>query len=223
MADFVKKNIFLDQDSVGIYIKKIREKKDIKIEEASLKTGISIKYLRAIEESNYKDLPKGVYAKIFFRKYIDFLDIRHKNIVNDFVKEQNRGQNFEKNIFFNKIVSWKSFVSLPRIFRDLLIFAVILVCLFYLFFYLKNIFAPPSLEIFNIQDKQTVQSLSILIEGETEAESDVLINGQIILTDENGHFSETVYLKSGINFITVSAKKKYSRENIIIKQILVEN
>lgn len=223
MADFIKKSIFLDQDSVGSYIKKIREKKGIKVEEASLKTGVNLKYLKAIEGGDYKALPKGVYAKIFFKKYVDFLGIRHKNIVNDFVKEQSRGQYFEKNIFFNKIVNWKSFISLPRIFRNLLIFVLVLTCLLYLSFYFKNIFAPPSLEIFNVQDRQIVQSVSILIKGEAEAESDVLINGQLILTDENGYFSEMVYLRSGINFITISAKKKYSREKVIIKQILVEN
>lgn len=222
MNGFVKKNIFLDQDSVGAYIKKSRQKKSISLEEASFKTGIKIKYLKAIEESNYRDLPRGVYAKIFFKKYIDFLDIRHKNIVSDFVKEHDRSQNFEKNIFFNKVVSWKSFISLPRVLRNILIFLVVIVCLFYLFFYLKNIFAPPFLEVYNIEDKQIINSSSVLIEGKTDAESEVSINGEVVLSDSSGQFSEVIYLKSGINFIHISAKKKYSQQNLIIKQILVE-
>ncbi|MCK9438955.1 MAG: helix-turn-helix domain-containing protein [Patescibacteria group bacterium] len=222
MSGFVKKNIFLDQDSVGAYIKKNRQKKSISLEEASLKTGINIKYLKAIEESSYRDLPKGVYAKIFFKKYVDFLDIRHKNIVSDFVKEYDRSQNFEKNIFFNKVVSWKSFVSLPRVLRNLLIFLVVVICLFYLFFYLKNIFAPPFLEVYNVEDRQIINSSSVLIEGKTDAESEVSINGEAVLSDASGQFSEVIYLKSGINFIHISAKKKYSKQNLIIKQILVE-
>lgn len=222
MSGFVKKNIFLDQDSVGAYIKKNRQKKSISLEEASLKTGINIKYLKAIEESSYRDLPKGVYAKIFFKKYVDFLDIRHKNIVSDFVKEYDRSQNFEKNIFFNKVVSWKSFVSLPRVLRNLLIFLVVVICLFYLFFYLKNIFAPPFLEVYNVEDRQIINSSSVLIEGKTDAESEVSINGEAVLSDASGQFSEVIYLKSGINFIHISAKKKYSKQSLIIKQILVE-
>lgn len=223
MNGFVKKDIFLDQGTVGSYIRKIREKKSISLEEVSLKTGIKEKYLQAIEDSNYRELPKGVYAKIFFKKYVDFLDIRHKKIVGDFVKEQDRAQNFEKNIFFNKVVGWRSFISLPRIFRNFIIFLVVVICLFYLFFYLKNIFAPPFLEVYNISDKQIVNTPSILIEGKTDVESEVLINGQTVLSDSDGYFSENIYLKSGINFIYVSAKKKYSRENLVIKQILVEN
>ena len=223
MNGFVKKDIFLDQGTVGSYIRKIREKKSISLEEVSLKTGIKEKYLQAIEDSNYRELSKGVYAKIFFKKYVDFLDIRHKNIVGDFVKEQDRAQNFEKNIFFNKVVGWRSFISLPRIFRNFIIFLVVVICLFYLFFYLKNIFAPPFLEVYNISDKQIVNTPSILIEGKTDVESEVLINGQTVLSDSDGYFSENIYLKSGINFIYVSAKKKYSRENLVIKQILVEN
>lgn len=223
MNGFIKKDIFLDQGSVGNYIKKVREKKSISLEEASLKTGIGLKYLKAIEDSCSRDLPRGAYAKIFFKKYVEFLDIRHKNIVGDFIKEQSRVQNFEKNIFFNKLVSWKSFVSLPKVFRNVLIFLVVIICLFYLFFYLKNIFAPPFLEVFNIEDKQLVNSPVILIEGKTDAESELTINGQAVLSDGQGYFSENIYLKSGINFIYISAKKKYSKENIIVKQILVEN
>lgn len=223
MNSFIKKNIFLDQDSVGAYIKKNRQKKNISLEEASLKTGIKVKYLKAIEESSYRDLPRGAYAKIFFKKYIDFLDIRHKNIVSDFVKEHDRSQNFEKNIFFNKLVSWKSFISLPRMLRNFLIFLVVVICLFYLFFYLKNIFAPPFLEVYNINDRQIINSPTILVEGKTDPESEISINGESVLSNANGEFSEKIYLKSGINFINISAKKKYSRQNLIIKQILVEN
>lgn len=223
MNPFIKKNILLDQDSLGVYIKKNREKKGISLEEVSLKTGIKIKYLKAIEESDYRSLPRGVYAKIFFRKYINFLDIRHKNILSDFAKEYNRSQNFERNIFFNKLVNWKNFISLPRMLRNLLIFLVVVICLFYLSSYLKNIFAPPFLEVYNIDDRQTVYSPIILVEGKTDPESEIFINGESVLSNSNGEFQEKIYLKSGINFINISAKKKYSRQNLIVKQILFEN
>lgn len=222
MSDFIKRPVKLDQDSIGSYVKRIREKREITLDEVAEKTNIKIKYLLAIENGNYKDLPRGVYSKIFFKKYIEFLGIRHKNIVNDFIKEQNRGQHFESNIFFNKIVNWKNLLSLPKVLRNLSIFFIILICFLYLFFYFRNIFSSPSLEVFYPSDNYILNEFSVKVEGQTEPESEVKINGQLILIDSSGYFSKSIYLKSGVNIITVSSKKKYSQENIIKRQILVE-
>ncbi len=222
MNDFVKKPVSLDQDSLGSYIKRIREKKRIELSEVAVAININIKYLQAIESGNYRDLPKGAYGKIFFKKYIEYLDIRHKNIVNEFIKEQNRSQNFESNIFFNQVVSWRNLLSLPKVLRNLLILLVVVVCFLYLFFYFKNVFAPPFLELEVPQDNQIVSDYNITVQGKTEPESELKINDNLVLIDQTGYFSEAVHLKSGINIIEVSSKKKYSREKTVTRKILVE-
>ncbi len=222
MSDFVKRSVSLEQDSIGSYIKKIRERRGIDINEVSKKTGVNVKYLIAIENGNYKDLPRGIYGKIFFKKYIDFLGIRYKNIVNDFVKEQSRGQNLESNIFFNKIVSWKNLLSFPKILRNFLIALLIIICFLYLFFYFRGIFSPPFLDVSYPPDNQIISEYYINVTGSTEPESEVKINGQLILIASDGNFSENVRLGSGVNNIIIEAKKKYSREKVINRQILVE-
>lgn len=223
MADFIKRPISLDQDSIGIYVKKIRERRKINLADISSEINVSLRYLEAIESGSYKDLPKGIYSKIFFKKYIEYLGIRHKNIVNDFVKEQNRNQNFESNIFFNRVVDWKNLLSLPKIIKNILISALILIIFIYLYVYFRNIFAPPFLEIDNPKNNEIINIFSINVSGLTEAESELKINGQLILINKDGAFNEDVHLKSGVNVITISSKKKYSKEKIEIRQILVEN
>ena len=183
---------------------------------------INIKYLQAIEAGNYRELPKGAYGKIFFKKYIEYLDVRHKNIVNEFVKEQNRNQNFESNIFFNKVVSWENLLSLPKVLRNFLIFLVVAICFIYLFIYFKNIFAAPFLELSVPQDNQIISDYNISVEGRTEPESELKINGNLVLIERDGSFSEEIHLRSGVNVVVVSSKKKYSREKELIRQILVE-
>lgn len=222
MSDFVKRSVSLEQDSIGSYIKKIRERRGIDINEVSEKTGVNVKYLIAIENGNYKDLPRGIYSKIFFKKYVDFLGVRYKNIVNDFAREQSRGQNFEDNIFFNKVVSWKNLLSFPKILRNILVALLIIICFFYLFFYFRIIFSPPFLEIFSPLDNQIISEYYINVAGRTEPESEVKINGQLILIGSEGSFSEDIRLGSGVNNIIIEAKKKYSKGKVVVKQILVE-
>lgn len=223
MADFTKRTVSLDQDSIGAYIKRIREKRGLDLSEVAADININIKYLQAIEAGNYRELPKGAYGKIFFKKYIEYLNIRHKNIVNEFVKEQNRGQNFESNIFFNKVVDWKNLLSLPKVLRNILISLIVAICFFYLFVYFKNIFAAPFLELSVPQDNQIIFDYNITVIGKTEPESELKINGNLVLIERDGSFAEEVHLKSGVNIIVVSAKKKYSREKEVVRQILFES
>jgi cytoskeletal protein RodZ len=65
----LKKPVSLEQDSIGSYIKKIRKKHNIELEEVALNIDVNIKYLRAIENGNYKELPKEFIVKFFLKKY----------------------------------------------------------------------------------------------------------------------------------------------------------
>ncbi|MGI6347602.1 MAG: helix-turn-helix domain-containing protein [Patescibacteria group bacterium] len=222
MSSFVKKKVSLDQDFIGSYLKGIREKKNKSLEEISQEIKVNLKYLKAIEDGAYQVLPQGAYSKIFFKKYIDYLGISDKNIVNDFVKEQHRNQSFGKSIFFNKVVSWKNLLSFPSIGRSFLIFFIVLACLLYLFFYFKNIFLAPTLEIYYPENNEITNDFFVEVGGCTEPESEVKINGQIVLIDKDSCFSGQVYLKSGVNTITITSKKKYSQENEVVRRVLVE-
>ena len=48
------------------------------------------------------------------------------------------------------------------------------------------------------------------------------INGETILNTSRGDFSTSINLKKGVNNIVIKAKKKYSGEALILRQILVE-
>jgi cytoskeletal protein RodZ len=222
MALFTKKEVSLDQASIGSYIKKIREKRGVNLEDVSRDIKINVEYLEAIEKSDYKKLPKGIYSKIFFKKYIKYLGVRHKNILNDFVREQSRSENFQNNIFFSRIVDWKNLLSFPIIIRNLIVFLLVLACFFYLLFYFKNIFAPPSLKLIEPSENKIVNESSIEIRGWAEDGSELKINDRGVLLDEEGYFQENINLKSGLNIIELRSKKRYSQERVIIREILVE-
>jgi hypothetical protein len=56
----------------------------------------------------------------------------------------------------------------------------------------------------------------------TEPEAEVMINGELVLTNTAGYFIKKINLKSGLNTISISAQKKYSRKNLVEKKILVK-
>jgi hypothetical protein len=58
--------------------------------------------------------------------------------------------------------------------------------------------------------------------GETEVGAEVKINGKMIFLNKDGYFRETISLQKGLNLIKITAKKKYSEEKIIYRQIMVD-
>ena len=99
---------------------------------------------------------------------------------------------------------------------------VVAICFVYLGYRLNKIISPPALLVetpaMNLITKQT----SWLIAGKTEAEASLVVNGENVLSDKNGNFSKLIHLKNGLNFIEVTARKKYGRSRVITRQILVK-
>ncbi|MCK5358629.1 MAG: hypothetical protein KAJ48_09560, partial [Elusimicrobiales bacterium] len=114
------------------------------------------------------------------------------------------------------------FLSVPKIIRNIIIIIVVFICLLYLAYYLNNIISPPELNIFYPDTDITLENNIITIQGRTEIETKLLINGEIVLTDADGFFTQEIKLKKGLNNIQISSQKKYSRQNIITRKIIWE-
>jgi len=207
-------------DNLGEKLRQTRLFKNLKIENIAKKINIRNEYLIALEEERFENLPAGLYGKNFLKKYADFLGLNTKELLQN--PTTNLDNRLESNPFSQKIVKKSKFLVFPKIFRNILIAVAILICFLYLIFYLRQIFFPPKLEILQPETNIMISETSLLIKGTTEKEAEVRVNGELILNNHDGIFSQMVNLKKGLNNITIQAKKKYSRERVITRQIQVE-
>ena len=104
-------------------------------------------------------------------------------------------------------------------FRKLLIIFCLILLGGYLFYRIIIIFLPPYLEILSPIDKIEVNDFSLKISGKTDRLVEVYINNKMV-PNQDGYFEEEVKLLPGINNLKISAKKKYSKEKIISRQII---
>lgn len=74
-----------DQMVTGAFLGKIREERDIQLEDISNRARISISYLKAIEEERFDDLPPPVYIRGFVTEYARYLKIDPGRAVSDFM------------------------------------------------------------------------------------------------------------------------------------------
>jgi DNA-binding XRE family transcriptional regulator len=219
MTAFIPKKINR-AESWGDKLRQARILKKLTIEEAAHNINIRSEYLSALETEHYEKLPAGLYGKNYVKEYASFLGINVKEILKDW--DDNVYATVDKNPFSRKILARNKFIIFPRIIRNLLIIAAIAVCFMYLIFYFKKIILPPQLIITEPETNLALKGTNIVIGGKTEPEAEVKINGEIVLNNHDGYFSQNVNLKKGLNSIIIISKKKYSREQIVTRQILVE-
>lgn len=219
MTAFTPKKINCSE-GLGEKLQQTRLFKNLKIEEIAKKIGIRPEYLIALEEERFEKLPAGLYGKNFIKEYAHFLGLNEKEVLAAW--EEQASNNSPEDPFSRKILASHKFIIFPRIIRNLLIISAITFCFLYLIFYFKQIVLPPELIITKPETNLSLSATNIEISGQTEDEAEVTINGELVLNNHEGYFSQTVNLKKGLNNIIIKAKKKYSREQIVTRQILVE-
>ncbi len=223
MNQFRANRILLDSETVAEQLRSARREKNLKLEDAARKLNIGQKYLEALEKGDFGKLPTGVYGKNFLREYSVFLGLDYNELEKIFQKELDAaGSSPRHKLFSRQVAKTRYFLAMPKIIKNFIISIVVVTCFIYLALAVKAIVSPPYLLITSPRENFATKEKTINIAGVAEAESQIAINGKQALTDENGNFSETVSLRNGINVITITAKKRYGREKIIKRQVLVK-
>jgi cytoskeletal protein RodZ len=225
MVIFKKKDIFLNK-TLGERLKGLRLEAKLSPEDLTQKIGISKKYIIFLEESKYENLPGEVYVRSFLKKYARALDINEEQVLAMYEKEKII---YKKLDFFQErspFASKKKIVFspfTPKFFRNLIIILLILVILIYLGWEISKIISPPKLSVDFPLDKYTTREKNLEIQGSTEAESKVLVNGKEVFVGSDGKFKEEVVLEEGVNIIKISAYKKQGKERTVTREVMLEN
>ena len=225
MDKFNAKKVLSEEETIGYRLIKTRQSKNLKLERIAKELNIKEKYLKALEEEKYSDLPSGLYGKTYLKKYAYYLGLDHKKLEKIFEennKYKNAYQNKKEKFFSQQVVQKQNLLIFPKIIKNIIIAIVALGCLLYLGYYIKNVISPPFLIIIQPEENITIDRNFVNVIGQTDQHADITINGEMVATDINGSFSKKINLKKGINNIVIVAKKKYSKTNTVEKQILAE-
>lgn len=220
MTEFTKKNLG-GNNGLGAKLKAARELRQINPEVVAHRLNIRLEYILAIESDHFSLLPAGLYSKNYIKDYAALLGFPPTEI-KKWLDENLEIANETSDPFSQKIVRRKEFIVFPKLIKNLILALVFLACLFYLAFYLKKIIFPPFLDIYQPKTNLKISENFIEIKGTTEPEAEVSINGETILNTSRGNFSSIINLKKGVNNLVIKAKKKYSGEATVIRQVLVE-
>ncbi|MBC8526889.1 MAG: helix-turn-helix domain-containing protein [Candidatus Cloacimonetes bacterium] len=143
-------------DTFGKYLKRIREEKNISLEEVSRVTKIKLRFLKAIEDEQIEDVINSEFARLYILNYARFICADIKTVMKLF--DEKYKQSLEKKkvlISFRKKKKYEHKILIPKLVFKIIALLVFIAILFWIGLYLHR---KGSLER-NLFEKTTISSL----------------------------------------------------------------
>ncbi len=195
-------------------------------DKAARHLNLNVRYIKLFEKNKYQDLPADIYALNILKRYADLLKLNPETVAETFRKEKKLYQKTQQKKVFKKDTWWHKIINAllnPRFLKYLVILILLFIILYYLGWSINKITSPPPLQISSPAENLITSERQIEIIGSTQKEVNVTINNKPILIDKEGNFKVQLDLQNNLNIIKISAKKKYSKEQIVYRQIIVND
>lgn len=222
---FVKTSV-RKSETLGEILSKKRVSLGYEIKDVERNTRIRAKHIEFIEASDWDKLPPDVYVRGFLRTYARLLKLDPEKVITLYLREKGLTENVKKNA--TKTEMPKKERLTPKVVitpKRLIIFSTSLIAatiVGYIIWQIIILTAPPRLEIAAPADNIKVQDDSVIIEGETDAGSNVFVNDVPIGVTPDGYFKESISLQDGVNLVKISAKNRMEKETKITRTIVAE-
>ncbi len=184
---------------------------DIKDIEKAIR--IRAKYIEAIENGRYDNLPPDVYVRGFITNYASYLKLDPNKVLKLFERERGLVESVKraKSAPIVKPIDTPKLIITPKTITIFTIVAIFTLILGYIGWQVSILTAPPKLVLSSPSDNSTTSSNSTIVSGQTDQGAALQINGVSVGIDQDGSFKEKINLQSGVNIIKIVAKNKLGR------------
>jgi cytoskeletal protein RodZ len=201
--------------TVGEVLKKQRRNLNKTVEQVALDTKIQPRFIKYIEDNDFKKFDSPVYAQGFIKIYAKYLELNEERILaiyrrsvpNEIEKKQSSRE--------TKNVKQKSIKISPKFIAIALSTLFLTGILAYIGYQIYQFQSPPEITIEKPSAEENVSTENIQIIGVTESNSSLYINDQPVELDQEGKFQYEVTLNPGVNIVTILAKKNNSTQESV--------
>jgi hypothetical protein len=209
--------------TVGEILKKAREEKLLSFDEIEKQLRIRKKFLSALENNDWNNLPSLPYIKGFIRNYSKFLDLNPDEMVAIFRRQYTHR---EKTGLLPKGVTTPLNETPFRITPQLTVISltIIFITIFfgYLFLQYQSITGAPMLIVTKPLEGEIIYTENVDITGKTDADAVISINNQKVALMENGQFKFTSSMTPGINTIIIESTGNNGKKKTVTRIIQVQ-
>ena len=191
-----------------------RKRKGLSLEEVAAGIKIRSEFLMAIEKGDYASLPSPTYAQGFVSNYATYLGFPKRETLALFRREFDEQKAFK--VLPKGFSSKEAYHKKPLQFRrTTMAIIAIFICLFlYLVFQYRSVFLSPTLTVSDPKPGSNVKQ-DVFVDGHTDADAVVSVNGEIVSVDSAGAFKKHLSLLPGKSDIQIIAKNRYGKFSTI--------
>lgn len=204
--------------SVGQILQQARLKKGYPLSLIEKQIKVREKFLKAVEENNWKFFSSKIYITGIIKNYSSFLGLDHKKILSFFRREYES----KDDVKFQRKVSSLYLISDTRWVIIGLFIVITLLFLSYFGYQVSLYIVPPKVVI--MEPKQTVfkHTDKIRIVGKTEKEAAITIFGERIYQNKDGIFEYDFPLKEGKNILVIDIIGANGKKTNLKKEFIRE-
>lgn len=209
--------------SIGDTLKTARRAFGLTIEEIAEDLKIRTDILSAIEEGNNTQKEELLYRTLMVKTYAEYLGVDWSSIADEYNRESLYRIQEEKKIETStKSVQPTDFVVAPRLFKHILLSICMIGISGYLMVLAGAALGRPALTVTDPSDNLLSPEKIIMVEGVVSPDARLSVNGEEVMKNKDGRFRVAVTLSEGVNYIAISAAKKYSKETVVTRTVLYE-
>lgn len=201
--------------TLGTILKAARTRRKLTIEEAEAKTRVYAKYLRALEEGRYQDMPAEAYNIGFVRSYAQALKLDPEKVVELYRQERSakwfKPEENQVKLAPRRLGDWHFLITpqLLGIIGAVLLFGSVVT---YISVQVHRFAQPPTLTITNLPEQFTTSRDVLKLVGSTSEGAIVAINSEPINVTTDGSFAADIQLSVGLNQIEIIARNRAEKE-----------
>ena len=213
---------------LGEQLRAQRERKNITLEQAAGDTRIREKFLKALEDGDYRTLPGPVYTRGFLRNYAEYLDLETDELLTLYHHESGRPVEPVQTRTFKpyRPIARRNLVFRPVILLPVIILAGVALFGGYIYYQLSTFATLPRLEITDPANDGLAASAELAVRGVTVPDGRITVNvfpGPDVFGDIrpafDGSFSTTVALKPGSNHVVIEVLDAAGKTNRVSRII----
>ena len=205
------------------YLVQRRKFLKIRLADLGLKTGIPNKYIKRIESGDWQNLPSGVYARGFLKKYAQVVGLDEGEVARRYDLETSWAVRPEKpsvklRLPISGLINYLDFWRHSSL-RRLLAAVVSVFVAAYIVWQFTIIFAQPDLNLSYPNEDITVASSGLELAGHVSPGSNLTINGEEVYPQPDGTFKKQVELLAGMNVLEIKAVSRFGKESKVIRKV----
>lgn len=205
------------QKGIAELLRELLKERGINPEKLSYATNVPIRFIAALLEDNFKDLPAKPYVRGYLIKIAAVLGIEDEVIMAAYresteIRSSGGKDRLPMNRFAIQKIN-KNFIVGGLIIAGLLIF---------LSFRINDIIGKPTLQVNLPEDPFSTSEQIIKITGKVSTGDELTLNQEIVYTNPDGTFEKDVTLSPGLNTLEFKATRFLGRETKIVRQIVYE-